>query len=73
MINETIFAILRIVLFFVATPFVYKALQALDFSQIFRPNSTDQIRLIMMFLSVILGYFFIDVLVSLFESLNLLF
>jgi uncharacterized membrane protein YwzB len=73
MIPTTMFLLMRILLFFVATPFVYRALQALDFAKVFRANSGIQIRLILMMLSVILGYFFIDVLVSLFESVNALF
>jgi len=73
MINSDIFLILRVVLFFVATPFVYKALQSLDLSRIFKANSGDQIRIILMVLSIILGYFFVDVLMSLFEHVNDLF
>jgi uncharacterized integral membrane protein (TIGR02327 family) len=73
MINPNVFLVLRIVLFFVATPFVYKALQSLDLSRIFKANSTDQIRIVLMVLSIILGYFFVDVLMSLFEHVNDLF
>ncbi len=73
MINPDVFLILRVVLFFVATPFVYKALQALDLSRLFKANSGDQIRIIFMVLSIIMGYFFVDVLMSLFEHLNDLF
>ncbi|MFH0992873.1 MAG: DUF1146 family protein, partial [bacterium] len=62
--------ILRIILFFIATPFVYKALQALDFSKLFMNNSSSQIRLLLIVLSFIMGYLFIDVIVSLFEHLN---
>ncbi|MDD3126647.1 MAG: DUF1146 domain-containing protein [Candidatus Izemoplasmatales bacterium] len=68
--NDYVFSVLRIVLFFIATPFVFKALQAVDFSRLFKANSSNQIRLIIIFLSVIIGYFFIDVLVSLFEYVN---
>jgi len=70
MIDEKVFLILRIILFFVATPFVYKALQALDFSKLFLNNSSSQIRLLLIVLSFIMGYLFIDVIVSLFEHLN---
>jgi uncharacterized integral membrane protein (TIGR02327 family) len=67
MTQESYFAIARIILFFIATPMVYKALQAIDFSRVFRANATEQIRLIMMILSVILGYLFIDAIVNLVE------
>jgi uncharacterized integral membrane protein (TIGR02327 family) len=72
-ISENVFRILRIILFFVATPFVFRALQALDFSRLFKENSSDQIRLILMILSVVLGYAFIDVLLSLIENATSLF
>lgn len=65
-----VFAISRIILFFVATVFVYNALQAIDFSKIFRQNSGNQIRFILMVLSVILGFLFVDAIISLFEILN---
>lgn len=68
MIDPIVFVISRIVLFFVAVPFVYRALQALDFSKLFRNNASDQIRFILMVLSVILGYFFVDAILSLVES-----
>jgi uncharacterized membrane protein YwzB len=69
-INENVFIISRIILFFVATYFVFKALQAVDFSKVFRRNSTDQIRFIFMVISVILGYLFVEAIMSLFENLN---
>ncbi|MDD3841926.1 MAG: DUF1146 family protein [Candidatus Izemoplasmatales bacterium] len=70
---DYVFPILRIVLFFVSTPFVFRALQAVDFSRLFKANSSEQIRLIVMILSVIMGYFFIDVLVSLIEHVYSIF
>jgi len=70
MIYEEVFLIARIVLFFIATPFIYKALQAVDLSKSFKVNSSDQIRFIFMVISIILGYLFVDALVSLFENMN---
>ena len=72
MFFDDVFIIARIVLFFIATPFIYKALQALDLSRIFKANSSDQIRFIYMVVSIILGYLFIDALISLFENMNAL-
>jgi uncharacterized integral membrane protein (TIGR02327 family) len=73
MTQESYFAIARIILFFIATPMVYKALQAIDFSRVFRANATEQIRFIMMILSVILGYLFVDSVVNLVELATNLF
>jgi len=60
----------RIILFFIATLFIFKALQALDLNKLFKRNTGDQIRFIFMVVSVILGYLFVDAIVSLFENLN---
>lgn len=73
LVNPSVFFISRIILFFVATMFVFKALQAVDVSRIFRKNSGDQIRFLFMVVAVILGYLFVDAIVSLFENLNNLF
>lgn len=70
MFYDEVFLIARIILFFVATPFIYKALQAIDLGKIFKANSGDQIKFIFMVLSIILGYLFVDALVSLFENMN---
>jgi len=70
MFLEEVFLIARIVMFFIATPFIYKALQAVDLSKIFKANSSDQIRFIYMVIAIILGYLFVDALVSLFENMN---
>jgi len=70
MFSSEVFLISRIILFFIATPFVYKALQSMDLSKVFRPNSSDQIRFLFMIVSIILGYLFVDALVSLFENMN---
>jgi uncharacterized membrane protein YwzB len=69
-IDPRVFLISRIILFFVATWFVYTALQAMDFSRVFKQNSTNQIRFILMVVSVILGYLFVDAFISLFEMVN---
>jgi uncharacterized membrane protein YwzB len=73
LVSPSVFFISRIILFFVATMFVFKALQAVDVSRIFRKNSGDQIRFLFMVVAVILGYLFVDAIVSLFENLNNLF
>ena len=73
MFYNEVFLIARIILFFVATPFIYKALQSVNLEKIFKANSSDQIRFIFMVLSIILGYLFVDALVSLFENMNGLF
>jgi len=70
MFDPIVFTISRIILFFVATLFVYNALQAVDFSKMFKQNSSNQIRFILMVISVIAGYLFIDAIISLFEMLN---
>lgn len=72
-VSPSVFFISRIILFFVATMFIFKAMQAIDIGRIFRKNSADQIRFLFMVISVILGYLFVDAIVSLFENLNNLF
>ena len=69
-INPSVFIIARIILFFFATIFIYRAMQAIDLSRIFRRNSGDQIRFLFMVIAIILGYLFVDALMSLFEWLN---
>lgn len=71
-LDPIVFIIARMILFFVASVFVYNALQAVDFSRFFRQNSGNQIRFIIMVISVILGYLFVDAFISLFEMLNVL-
>ncbi|MBU1145072.1 MAG: DUF1146 family protein [Firmicutes bacterium] len=73
MLDPSVFIISRIILFFVATIFVYKAMQSVELSKIFKPNSSDQIRFLFIVISIILGYLFVDVFISLFEQLNSLF
>lgn len=69
-VNNSVFLISRIILFFVATMFIFKTIQAVDLAKVFKPNSGEQIRFLYMVISVILGYFFVDAIVSLFENLN---
>ncbi len=73
MFPENVFMVSRIILFFIATPFVYRALQSIDLSKVFKPNASDEIRFVLMVTSVILGFLFVDALVSLFEFVNNLF
>jgi uncharacterized integral membrane protein (TIGR02327 family) len=68
--DPRIFLISRIILFFVAVVFIYKAMQAIDYSKIFRKNSGDQIRFLFMVVAIILGYLFVDAIVSVLENLN---
>ena len=72
LIDSDVFYALRIILFFISVYFVFKALEALDYSKIFRRNSGDQIKFLYMITAVILGYLFVDAIVSLFEWLNML-
>ncbi len=69
-INPNVFLVARIILFFIATLFIYKAMQALDINRFFRRNSGDQIRFLFMVVAIILGYLFVDAFMSLFEWLN---
>jgi uncharacterized membrane protein YwzB len=69
-VSPSVFLVSRIILFFIATLFIFKALQALDLNKLFKRNTGDQIRFIFMVVSVILGYLFVDAIVSLFENLN---
>ncbi len=72
-ISPSVFYVSRIILFFVATMFIFKAMQSLDYEKIFKRNSGDQIRFLFMVISIILGYLFVDAIISLFENLNNLF
>jgi len=72
-INQNVFIITKIVMFFVAVVFIFRAMQAIDFSKIFRKNSADQIRFLFMVIAIILGYLFVDAIISLLESVNTLF
>lgn len=60
-------------MFFVAVIFIFRAMQAIDFSKIFRKNSSDQIRFIFMVIAIILGYLFVDAIISIIQLVNGLF
>jgi uncharacterized membrane protein YwzB len=70
MLDQNPFLIARIILFFVATYFIFNALQAIDLSKIFKKNSSDNIRFLFMVMAIILGHLFVDAIISLFEHLN---
>ena len=70
LIDNDVFTISRIVLFFISVIFIYKAMQAIDYSKIFRRNSGDQIKFMFMVIAIILGYLFVDAVISIFEWLN---
>jgi len=72
-LNQDIFTITRIIMFFVAVVFIFRAMQALDLSKIFRKNSADQIRFLFMAVAIILGYLLVDAVISIFELVNSLF
>ena len=72
LIDINVFIISRIILFFISTIFIFKAMQAIDFSKIFRKNSGDQIKFLFMVIAIILGYLFVDAVMSIFEWLNTL-
>ena len=67
-VSPAVFFISRIILFFIATMFIFKAMQALDINKLFLRNSGDQIRFLFMVIAVILGFLFVDAIVSLFEN-----
>ncbi|HPJ23528.1 MAG TPA: DUF1146 family protein [Bacillota bacterium] len=72
-LNENVFVITKIVMFFVAVVFVFRALQAIDLTKIFRANSSDQIRFIFMAISIVIGYLLVDAVVSILQLINGLF
>ena len=72
MFDPSVFALLRIVLFFAVTPFVYRALQSLDLARLFRNDDPRQIRLVLVVVAFIAGFLFTSALVTLFENLNVL-
>lgn len=63
------FYIVRIILTVVSTLFIFNAVQRIDLSKIFKQGSGNEIRLLMMITSFILGYLFTDAIVSLFIEL----
>jgi uncharacterized membrane protein YwzB len=70
MVDANVFALLRILLFFVVTPFLYRALQSLDVDALFKNDQPKQIRLVLVAGAFIGGYLFVEAIVSLFENLN---
>jgi len=70
LVEQFPFLIARIILFFVATIFIFNALQAIDLSKIFKKNSSDSIRFLYMVIAIILGHLFVDAIISLFEYMN---
>lgn len=68
MSDPVVFAVLRLLLFFAVTPFVYRAFQSLDLSRLFRNDDPRQIRLALVVLAFIASYLFVDVVVGLIEQ-----
>lgn len=60
-------------MFFIAVVFIFRAMNAIDFSKIFKKNSTDQIRFIFMVIAIILGYLFVDAIISVIQLVDGLF
>ena len=69
-LDTNIFLISRIILFFIAVVFIFRAMQAIDFSKMFKKNSSDQIKFLFMVIAIILGYLFVDAIMSIFEWVN---
>lgn len=63
------FYLVRIILTVITTLFIFNAIQRIDLQKIFKQNSGNEIRLLMMISSFILGYLFTDAIVSLFIEL----
>lgn len=61
------------ILFFPLIPICFKALLALDFSKMFKVNSSWQIRVLVLLLSVILSYLFSSAIVGMLERIYQLF
>jgi len=73
LVSDSAFLVTRIILFFIATIYIFNALQAIDFSKLFKKNSSDQIRFLYMVFAIILGHLFVDAIISLFEYMNQIF
>ncbi|HHX00582.1 MAG TPA: DUF1146 domain-containing protein [Acholeplasmataceae bacterium] len=56
MIIADLIAMWYFIIFFGLIPIIYRALMAIDFSKFFRYNSTWQIRLLVMFFSIIISF-----------------
>ncbi len=70
MFDPAVFAIIRLLLFFAVTPFVYRAFQSLDLSRLFRNDDPRQIRLVLVVLAFVASYLFVDAAVGLLEQVN---
>ena len=70
LVSDFPFLLARIILFFVATYYIFNALQALNLSKIFKKNHSDNIRFLYMVIAIILGHLFVDAIISLFEYMN---
>lgn len=71
--DPKVFTISRLILFFVAAVFIFRAMQAIDFQKIFKKNSGDQIRFLFMVIAIILGFLFVDSVMSILEYVDSLF
>ena len=71
--DPRVFVISRILLFFISVFFIFRAMQAVDFSKIFRKDSSEQIRLLFMIISIILAHLFVDAVMTVFELVDSLF
>lgn len=71
---DYIFTMWYFIVFIVLIPINYRALMAIDFSKMFRKNSTWQIRLLVTFFSIIISflisYAFVYTLELLFEGIK---
>lgn len=72
-VDPLVFTISRIVLFFVAAYFIFQSLKAIDLQKIFKPNSTDQIRIFYLIFSVVFGYLFVEAVIGMLEKVDALF
>lgn len=73
LLDPRVYTISRIILFFVAAVFIFRSMQAVDFQKIFKKNSGDQIRFLFMVIAIILGFLFVDSVMSVLEYLDSLF
>ena len=67
--TDLILAAWYMLLFFGLIPIVYKALTALDYEKLFRRNSTWEIRLLVLLLSVVISYLTSSAFVAVLEKI----
>ncbi len=72
-ISDTVYSITKVVMFFIAVVFIFRAMNAIDFTKIFKKNSTDQIRFLFMVIAIVLGYLFVDAIISIIQNVDGLF